>query len=207
MFPSHCYCLSLGLNLPLLLTGFLPSSPRFMHISWQPALKTAPSLNDPLKMWDRWPWASYCRAPSHSLPSCSKRKPMTFPYMLCVLFSSLIWLCVSYLSLSHLYLSPVLQPQHLLTLTYQNNFFLFCALCLDHHPADTEWLPPSPAWTLLADDTLLVMPIQTTLLTVSVPVTPPPLASFLFLCPHHSHFLTYFGVNCMFIAHLSRSKT
>ena len=131
---------------------------------------------------------------------------MTFPYMLCVLFPSLTWLRVSYLSLSHLYLSPVLQPQHLLTLTYQNNF-CFCVLCLDHYPADTEWLPPSLPWTLLAADTLLVMPIQTTLLTASIPVTPTALPSFLFLCPHHSHFLTYFGVNCMLTAHFSRSKT
>ena len=72
------------------------------------------------------------------------RKPMPFPYMLCVLFTSLTWLHMSNLSLSHLYLSPVLQPQRLLTLPYQNNSCLFCALGLDHHPADTEWVPSSP---------------------------------------------------------------
>ena len=127
----------------------------------------------------------------HLAPS---RKPMAFPYVLCVLFY-LSDLAAHVLLTS---LSPVLQPQHLLTLTYQNNFRLFCLLCLDHHPADTEWLPAPPR-TLLSDDTLLIIPIQTTLFTVSIPITPTPLTSFLFLCPHHSHFLTYFVVNMLYV--------
>lgn len=127
----------------------------------------------------------------HLAPS---RKPMAFPY---VLWPSFLSDLAAHVLIS---LSPVLQPQHLLTLTYQNNSRLFCVLCLDHHPADTEWLPPSPPQTLLSDDTLLIIPIQTTLFTVSVPITPSPLTSFLFLCPHHSHFLTYFVVNVLYVS-------
>ena len=142
------------------------------------------------------------------------RKPVTFAH---------VALCPSYLSVLDPYL-PVLSPlRPPLTSapasalsdpsTYQNApiFSVHCFLCLDHHPAAIEGLPPSPPWALPSDDTFLIIPIQTTVFKISTSTrsphpTPPRFVPFsLPVSPSLPNLLCSF--HSMLIAHLSHSKT